>query len=93
MPGAAIRTHSEPPAALCSPILPVNPLPEAASALAAQLSVVGLACWHPLLLMQLYLPRGSLEGTDITTAKSSEVNVILPGATGAPLCCFRQATT
>ncbi|KAL4855712.1 Cyclase-associated protein 1 [Chlorella vulgaris] len=30
---------------------------------------------------QLYLPRGSLEGTDITTAKSSEVNVILPGAT------------
>ncbi|PSC76207.1 dipeptidyl aminopeptidase acylaminoacyl peptidase [Micractinium conductrix] len=30
---------------------------------------------------QLYLPRGSLEATDITTAKSSEVNVIVPGAT------------
>lgn len=30
---------------------------------------------------QLYLPRGSLESTDITTAKSSEVNVVVPGAT------------
>ncbi|EFN50763.1 hypothetical protein CHLNCDRAFT_142506 [Chlorella variabilis] len=29
---------------------------------------------------QLYLPRGSLEVTDITTAKSSEVNVVVPGA-------------
>ncbi|KAL4424859.1 hypothetical protein ABPG77_011109 [Micractinium sp. CCAP 211/92] len=31
---------------------------------------------------QLYLPRRSLESTDITTAKSSEVNVVVPGATG-----------
>lgn len=28
---------------------------------------------------QLYLPRASLGGTDITTAKSSEVNVVVPG--------------
>lgn len=31
---------------------------------------------------QLYLPRGGLEATDITTAKSSEVNVVVPGASG-----------
>lgn len=36
----------------------------------------------PASRVQLYLPRGSLEATDITTAKSSEVNVIVPGATG-----------
>ena len=40
---------------------------------------------------QLYLPRGSLEVTDITTAKSSEVNVVVPGASGGqpcpPACC------
>lgn len=34
-------------------------------------------------LPQLYLPRAALEGaTDVTTAKSSAVNVIVPGATG-----------
>lgn len=45
--------------------------------------------------LQLYLPRVALEGgTDVTTAKSSAVNVIVPGATGAcwgwaclPGCC------
>ena len=31
---------------------------------------------------QVYLPRESLGDTDITTAKSSEVNVVVPGATG-----------
>lgn len=30
---------------------------------------------------QLYLPRATFESTDITTAKSSEVNVIVPGET------------
>ncbi len=34
-------------------------------------------------MLQLYLPRAALEGaTDVTTAKSSAVNVIVPGATG-----------
>ena len=36
----------------------------------------------PAPVPQLYLPRESLAGTDITTAKSSEVNVVVPGATG-----------
>ena len=36
----------------------------------------------PAPVLQLYLPRESLEGTDITTAKSSEVNVVVPRATG-----------
>jgi adenylyl cyclase-associated protein len=31
---------------------------------------------------QLYLPRGALEATDITTAKSSAVNVVTPGDSG-----------
>lgn len=32
---------------------------------------------------QVYLPAGGLEATDITTAKCSEVNLIVPGASGA----------
>ena len=50
--------------------------------LSALLAPARLPPHAPCVCVQLYLPRGSLEATDITTAKSSEVNVIVPGATG-----------